>query len=76
MVFGLGRLEKDVRVVGHTDTGPIIEITFKGKAWDGCGDELQEFVQQVIQDMEPAGVVMNCLHFRIGSWDGCWDGCH
>ena len=69
MVFGLGRLQKDARIVARTETGPLIEIAFKGRARDGSGNEMCGFVGEVFQDMRPAGVVMNLGEFKIGSWD-------
>ena len=35
MVYRGKHIEKDVRVVAQTHAGPLIEIEFKGKAWDG-----------------------------------------
>ena len=69
MLFEMDRLEKNARVVALTEAGPLIEVTFKGRAWDGCGDELCRFMDQVFQDMGPAGVVMNLGEFKIESWD-------
>ena len=69
MLFEMDRLEKNARVVALTESGPLIEVTFKGRAWDGCGVELCRFMGQAFQDLGPAGVVMNLGEFKIGSWD-------
>jgi hypothetical protein len=62
-------IDKSSRVVAHTDAGPLVEIEFKGKAWDGCGDELFDYVGGVVQDMKPAGIMLNLKGYRTGSWN-------
>ncbi len=69
MVLREKHIEKNVRVVAQTQAGPLIEIEFKGKASDSCGGELLDFVDEAVQDMKPAGVLVNLDTFKIRSWD-------
>jgi len=62
-------IEKSSRVVAHTDASPLVEIEFRGKAWDGCCDELDDYVGVVVQDTRPAGVLLNLTDYKTKSWD-------
>jgi hypothetical protein len=62
-------IEKSSRVVAHTDMGPIIEIAFRGTAWDGCGNNLFDYAGGVVQDLRPAGVLLNLTDYKTKSWD-------
>jgi hypothetical protein len=68
-MFGNRGIRKEVRVAATVDAGPLVEIKFEGKAWDGCGDELYGFVKQAVQELRPAGVVMNLIRHKTKSWD-------
>lgn len=69
MVARKKHIEKNARVAAQTASGPLIEIEFKGKAWDGCGEELFKYVGGVVRDMSPAGVLLNLKNYKIISWD-------
>jgi hypothetical protein len=62
-------VDMNARVVADTDRGPIVEIEFKGKARDGCGNELSNFVGEVLRETKPAGILQNFSSFKITSWD-------
>ena len=62
-------IEKNARVLAQTDSGPLVEIEFKGKARDGCCDELDDYVGRVVQDLRPAGVLLNLTDYKTKSWN-------
>ena len=69
-----GKMEigKEARVVAALDEGPPVEISFKGKHWDGCGNDLHDFVDRTVKNLSPVGVVMNLsdFNYRVGNCIG------
>ena len=63
-MFGAKDIVKEARVVANANAGPLIEISFRGKHWDGCGNELIDYVSQAVQELKPAGIVMNLAAFQ------------
>lgn len=56
-------INKQSVVVAESDAGPVLEISFIGKHWDGCGNELIAYVRQSVEEIDPAGVIMNLSNF-------------
>lgn len=65
-------IAKEAKVVEVLDGGPLIEIRFTGKHWNGCGNDLCDFVSRTVQDLRPVGVVMNLsdFNYRVGNCIG------
>jgi len=61
-------IKKESRVLENIDAGPfpgpLIEICFKGKHYDYCGNELIEYVRSTVQQLRPAGVLLNLSEFK------------
>jgi len=63
-MFRARDIAKETRVLVEVAAGPLIEITFRGKHRDGCGNELIAYVSRGVDDLRTAGVVMNFVNAR------------
>lgn len=63
-MFKASDIAKESRIIATCAAGPIIEIGFRGKHRDGCGNDLIRYVRQTVRELHPAGVMVNLSDFR------------
>jgi hypothetical protein len=57
-------LEKEARIIEKGKTGCLIEICIKGKHHNACGNDLINYIESTVQDLNPTGILLNLSEFK------------
>ena len=64
---GTQEIQRDAAILAETAAGPILEISFRGKHWDGCGNDMIDFVRESVTRWKPAAVLVNLEEFKYAA---------
>ncbi len=63
-MFWSEKIECSAEIILPTAQGPILRISLSGSYFDGIGCRLGDSLTQTLRKHQPAGVILDFLHFR------------